>query len=177
MPTAQSRDLSGQGTPAQTKRVNPPKPFNHRDHIHKLIDHLLDWTGIGRNEVEASTIASTDDKKDDKEKQILSGVWERKDGDIEFKLDFSTKEVLKISLHHGDKEGTVTCECTADKDGNVKGKITQVEGVDHLKEKLPVGAEFKFKWKVKDNTAMLDDVESEKAPLMKHLEGKFDPKK
>ncbi|HEV3439937.1 MAG TPA: RNA polymerase sigma factor, partial [Gemmata sp.] len=62
MPNAQSRELSGQGTASQAKHVTPPKPFNHLDHIHKLIDHLLDWTGIGRNEVEDSAIASTDDK-------------------------------------------------------------------------------------------------------------------
>ncbi len=160
----------------QAKSATTPPRQSHLELLRLHLDQLLSWFGDGVNDQEISAIATADDKNE-KDKPVVTGVWQRKDGDFEFNLDFSEKSILKISLQHGDKGGIVTCECTPEKNGMVKGKITQVEGSDHIKEKLPVGAEFKFKWTFKEKTAALDDLESEKAPIMKHLEGTFEKKK
>lgn len=166
---AQQSQFSGHDGTTPGKKANANRSFSHLDHLMLLLDHFFAWSGIGQNDSEVATVVNADDKP------TLSGIWILKNGDIEMKLDFSDKDVLKIHVHHGEKEGIITCDCTLEKESIVKGKITKVEGVES--DKLPVGAEFKFKWKVKDNTAILDDVESEKAPIMKHLEGKFEQKK
>ncbi len=160
----------------QKKSETKPPRTSHFDLFMRHLEHVLAWFGPSERELEISAAATADDKNE-QEKQTLSGVWLRKDGDFEFKLDFSEKGTLKIALQHGDKGGTITSDCTLGKDGIVKGKVMQVEGGEHVKEKLPVGAEFKFKWKTKEKTATLEDIESEKAPIMKHLEGNFEQSK
>ena len=43
---------------------------------------------------------------------------------------------------------------------------------------LPIGTEFSFKWKVKDDNAKLDDMKGDKfEPLKSHLEGEYSQKK
>jgi hypothetical protein len=124
----------------------------------------------------ASLSASADDKKD---KPALSGTWALKGG--EAKIEFADKNVVKFAPHGDSKVIAVICEYTVDKEGLVKAKVTDFEGKDEAKEKvkelLPVGTEFSFKWKVKDDTATLDDLKGDKVELLKsHLEGKYSQK-
>jgi len=115
---------------------------------------------------------------DDKDKGGLSGVWVRKAG--EMKIEFPEKGVMKL-FPHGDNEVlVVVCKVTADKDGLVKAKITDLEGKakDKAKDVVPVGLEFSFKWKVKGDAATLSDVKGEKAEMLKsHLEDEYSQKK
>jgi hypothetical protein len=120
--------------------------------------------------------AAAGDKKADKKTPALSGVWVQKQGDLTLKIDFSDKEAVKVSLSKGEKAVTLTCKYSRDRKGVVKAEVTEVEeqGVN-VKEKLPVGLKFSFKWQVKKDTAALDDVEGDKAPplLKSHLPGKY----
>ena len=123
-----------------------------------------------------SLSASADDKKE----PVLSGVWAMKDGEL--KIEFVDKKTIKI-FPHGDSDVIVIlCEYSLDKEGVVKAKITGFEGKDEAKESvkniLPVGTQFSFKWKVKDDTAKLDDVKGDQADHLKsHLEGDYTQKK
>jgi hypothetical protein len=121
-----------------------------------------------------SLAASADDKKD----QALSGVWELKGGEL--KIEFA-KNAIKI-IPHGSNLIVFLCEYTLDKEGLVKAKITGFEGKDEAKEEannsLPLGTQFSFKWKVKDDSAKLDDVKGDLAERLKaHLEGEYRQKK
>ncbi len=125
----------------------------------------------------AGPSAGADDKKDDK--PALSGVWMQTGGQV--KIEFSGKDVLKIAPHGKDDVIVIVCKYALEKEGVVKATITDFEGKEELKEKakekLPVGTEFRFKWQVKDATAMLDDLKGDQVELLKsHLEGKFDKK-
>jgi hypothetical protein len=123
-----------------------------------------------------ATAEPAEDKKEDKDKSGLSGTWVLKDGKI--KIEFADKEVMKI-YPHGDDTTIVVCEYTAEKDGLVKAKVSDLQGEEKgkLKGKVPVGLEFTFTWKVKDKTAQLDDVKGEKADVVKaHMPGKYEKK-
>ena len=125
----------------------------------------------------AAPSTSADDKAD---KPSLSGVWVMKGG--ETKIEFCAKSVVKICPHGDDKVIAVLCEYTVEKEGLVKAKITGYEGKDEVKdivkEKLPFGTEFSFKWQVKDGTAKLDELKGDQVDLLKsHLEGDYSPKK
>jgi hypothetical protein len=127
----------------------------------------------------AGLAALAADKKD-KDKSALSGIWELKGG--ETKLEFTGKNVVKIAPHGDSAIIAIVCEYSVEKDGLIKAKITEFEGKDEAKEAvkgiLPVGTEFSFKWKVKDDTAKLADVKGEKVDQLKsHLEGDYDKKK
>jgi hypothetical protein len=118
-----------------------------------------------------------DDKKDHKDKSTLSGTWVKKGGKIE--IVFADKDVLKIYPHGGDDTTVVVCDYTAEKDGLVKAKVNELqgEGTAKLQGKVPVGLEFTFTWKGKDNTARLDDVKGEKADVIKaHMPGDYEKK-
>jgi hypothetical protein len=125
--------------------------------------------------------ASADDKKDDKDKPSLSGVWQRKEGEL--KIEFCDKDLMKIDPH-GNGEILIVCQYTIDKEKLVKAKITELEGKEEVKEKVkdkvPLGLEFTFKWKVKDETATLGDLkgDGDKIETLKsHLEGEYSQKK
>lgn len=125
-----------------------------------------------------TTTAPAEDKKEDKDKPALSGTWVRKDG--EMKIVFADKDVMKL-FPHGEKEVLiVVCKYTVDKDGLVKAKVSELQGEakEKVKDKVPVGLEFTFTWKVKDGTAKLDDVKGENTDIFKsHMEGDYEPKK
>jgi hypothetical protein len=131
----------------------------------------------------AGLSASADDKKD-KDKPALSGVWMLKTGDVtshKMKIEFSEHKI-KISPHGDNQVIVVICEYTAAKRGLVKAKITEFEGKDEVKEKvkqtLPVGTAFSFKWEVKDDNAKLSDLKGDKVEHLKsHLEGEYSRKK
>jgi hypothetical protein len=121
--------------------------------------------------------ASAGDKKGDKGRS-LSGVWAQQGGEV--KIEFSDKNVLKISPHGNDDILVVLCSYTADKNMLVKAKITELDGKakDKAKEIIPVGLEFSFTWEIKGDVATLDDIKGKNAdPLKSHLEGKYDAKK
>jgi hypothetical protein len=124
------------------------------------------------------------DDKDDKDKPALSGVWVRKGGDKRhpLKIEFPGKDVMKIFPHGENEAIIISCKVTAGKGGLVKAKVTELEGKEEVKEKVkevvPVGLAFSFKWQAKDDTATLDGLKGDKAEGLKsHLEGKYDRKK
>ena len=113
------------------------------------------------------------------DKPALGGVWVRKEG--EMKLDFTEKDVLTLTPHGENKVVVLQCECSLNKEGVVKAKITDISGkeaaVKMIKEKLPLGTEFSFKWTVKDGSSTLEDLKGEKIELFKSLlEGEFEKK-
>jgi len=86
------------------------------------------------------------------------------------------------SAHGDNKVIVVVCEYTVQKDHLVKAKITDFEGTDEakkmVKELVPLGTEFSFHWKVKNDTAKLEDLKGDKVEHMKsHLEGEYNQKK
>jgi hypothetical protein len=121
--------------------------------------------------------AMAGDKKDDK--PVLTGVWAQTGG--ETKITFTDKNVMTISPHGDSDVIIIYCSYTAGKDASVTAKITALEGKakDNVKDLLPVGLEFTFRWLTKDAAATLDDLKGDKVPpIMKsHLEGKYEPKK
>jgi hypothetical protein len=119
-------------------------------------------------------------EKEDKDKPGLSGAWMLKRG--ETKIEFFDKNVLKISPHGDNDVIVVICEYTAAKEGLVKAKITDFEGKDEVKrmvkEMLPMGSAFTFRWQAKDGTARLGDLKGKEVELLKsHLEGEYSRKK
>jgi hypothetical protein len=125
----------------------------------------------------AGLSASADDKKGDKDKSAPAGVWQLKDG--EQRIEFADKGVLKISPHGKDNVILIQCKYTVEKDGSVKAKVTELSGEakDKVKDVVPVGYEFTFKWNAKDDAATLDEVKGENVEHLKsHLEGKYGKK-
>jgi hypothetical protein len=123
--------------------------------------------------------ASATDKKDDKDKARLSGVWGQKEGEV--RIEFADENVMKISPHGENEVILIVCKYTVGKDGRVKARITDLEGKEEVKAKakgvVPVGLEFSFKWQVKDDTATLDDLKGDNVESVKsHLEGKYEKK-
>jgi hypothetical protein len=109
----------------------------------------------------------------------LSGTWGKKDGEL--KIEFADKKVMKIAPHGDSALIAIVCSYTVEKEGTVKAKITGFEGKEEAKKKvkelLPVGVKFSFKWKVKDDTAKLDGVKGKDVETLKsHLEGDFEKK-
>src|SRR5262245_27272613 len=125
----------------------------------------------------AGLTAFADGNKDDK--PALMGVWRMTGGEV--KIEFVDKDVMKIFPHGDNDVIVIVCRYMAGKDSVVNAKITALEGKekDRLKEILPVGLEFNFKWLAKDAAATLDDLKGDKVPpIMKaHLEGKYDQRK
>jgi hypothetical protein len=125
----------------------------------------------------ASRSASGDNKKD----KALTGTWVQKEG--EHKIEFADKNVMNLFPHGENKVIVIVCEYAVEKENRVKAKITGFEGSSDeakntVKEIIPVGTEFSFQWKVKDNTAKLDDLKCDKAEQLKsHLEGEYEQKK
>ncbi len=121
---------------------------------------------------------AADDKKDDK--APFAGTWTKKDGDL--RLEFTGKDGLKIHPH-GDKEAiAVVCEYTLGKDGVVKAKVTDLEAKEEHKAKLkqvvPIGMEFTFKYEVTKDTAKLEDLSGKDTDTIKPLlEGEYEAKK
>jgi hypothetical protein len=117
---------------------------------------------------------------DDKKPAAPTGTWTMKDGETQ--IEFADKGVLKI-LPHGDKfDFALVCEITVGKDGAVKAKITDLEGKEEIKAKvkdrLPVGSAFTFKWTATGDAGTLADVEGKEIEAFKSkLEGSYEKKK
>src|SRR5262245_47853235 len=126
----------------------------------------------------AGLVATAGDAKGDK--PALSGTWNKKDAEL--KIEFADAGVMKIAPHGDSAVIGIVCDYTVAKDGLVKAKVTGFEGKaeakKHVGEKVPVGTEFSFKWKVKDDSARLDDLTCDKVEQLKsHLEGEYHRKK
>lgn len=163
------------GVTAVRPEPPPARPVNPFDQFHRVLRKLFSWTEAARAE---SAAAPADDKKDDKPKP-LTGTWAKKEGELVITFE---KEAMKISPHGKDELILILCEYTRDKDGLVKAKITGFEGQEDAKKKLgeilPVGTEFRFKWKGEKENATLEGVKGEKVdPLKSHLEGEYGEKK
>ncbi len=116
------------------------------------------------------------DDKDKKDKTSLSGSWEKKDA--EPKLKFTTEGELTIYPHGDSANIQIECSYTVTKEGLVKAKVKSFGGAENVIEKVknvvPVGTEFKFKWKVDGEAATLNEVEGEDAQAVKdRLEGDY----
>jgi hypothetical protein len=133
---------------------------------------LLALLGV---DVCCTTTTSAEDKKDDK--PALSGTWALKGGEL--KIEFADKNVMKVFPHGKAEVLAILCSYSVGKDGLVKAKITELEGEakDKAKDHVPVGLEFNFKWKAKDDTAKLEDVKGENTDVFKsHMEGEYEKK-
>ncbi|HJZ58705.1 MAG TPA: hypothetical protein VKE74_27430 [Gemmataceae bacterium] len=116
-----------------------------------------------------------DDKKD---APALSGTWLREANGLDLKLEFSGKDTLKIAVFGGDNGVIVTAKYTVDKDGRVTAKVTDVEEKGKFPAKPPKGLEVSFKWKVKGDTATLEDLKGEGVEDAKPVfEGEYQRKK
>src|SRR5262249_30266162 len=125
----------------------------------------------------AGPAATAGEKKGDK--AALSGTWGKKDG--EPKSEVADKGLLKVAPRGDSAVVALVCDYTVAKGGLVKAKVTRLEGKEEVTkkaaEKVPVGTEFSFTWKVKDDTARLDDLKCEKVEQFKsHLEGDYEQK-
>ena len=124
-------------------------------------------------------LVRADDKKAD-EVKAPSGTWDKKEG--MGRIEFADKGVVKIHPHGDKADIAFVCSYTADKDGVLKVKITEHEGSADLKaklkERLPIGTAFRFKWVVKDDTATVEDVEGKELEGLKsHFEGGYEKKR
>ena len=114
---------------------------------------------------------------DDKDKVTHSGTWTREANGLDLKFDF-TKETFKFSVFGGDSGVVVTCKYTVEKDGTVKATVSKVEEKGNFPAKPPDGLEFSFKWKVKGDTASLDDLKGPDLSDAKAIvEGDYQKKK
>jgi hypothetical protein len=123
--------------------------------------------------------ASADDGKSGKDKTSLSGKWGQKDAEL--RLEFTNEDKLTIFPHGDSVNIQVECSYKVAKDGVVKAKVTALGGPDNVIEQLkaavPIGLEFRFKWKVDGEAATLDDFEGKDAEGLKnHLEGEYTKK-
>ena len=114
-----------------------------------------------------------------KSKPSLSGSWEKKDA--EPKLKFTTEGELTIYPHGDNLNLQIECTYTVTKEGLVKAKVKSVDGdeevVEKVKNVVPVGMEFEFKWKVDGEAATLDEVDGKDADHVKaRLEGDYTKK-
>lgn len=117
-------------------------------------------------------------RADDKVK-APSGTWDKKEG--QGRIEFTDKGVVKIHPHGDKGDIALVCSFTAEKDGVLKVKITDYEGKEELKakvkERLPIGTAFTFKWVVKDDSATAEDVEGKELEGLKsHFEGGYEKK-
>lgn len=121
-------------------------------------------------------LAPADGKKDDK--PALSGKWVREANGLDITVEFVDKDTAKMSAMADQNGVTVTCKYTAGKDGVVKAKVTKVEFKGDFKNGPKEGLAFTFKWKVKGDTAALDDLDGEGLEDAKPVvEGEYAKKK
>ena len=114
----------------------------------------------------------------EKDKPVLTGTWTREANGLDLKFEFAKGDTFKVSAFGGDNGVIVTCKYTVEKDGTVKASISKVEEKGNFASKPPEGLEFSFKWKVKGDTATLDDLKGKDLDDAKPiLEGEYQKKK
>jgi hypothetical protein len=114
-----------------------------------------------------------DDKGD---KPTLSGSWGMKDS--EPMLAFTREGGMTI-YPHGDKN-TIQIECsyTLSKEGLVKAKVKDIDApeqvLEQVKQVVPIGLEFQFKWRADGDKATLEGMEGKDIDHIKgRLEGEY----
>lgn len=121
---------------------------------------------------------SADDKKDDKEKSKPSGTWVRESEGFEVKFAFAKPEEMTITVMTGGNGAVVKAKYAVEKDGTIKGTVTDVEEKGEFPAKPQKGFEFSFKFKVDGKKAKLTDFTAENAENAKPIiEGEYDQKK
>jgi hypothetical protein len=114
-----------------------------------------------------------DDKGD---KPTLSGSWAKKDS--EPTLEFTPEGELTIRPHGNDNAIRVECSYTVTKDGLVKAKITGLDApekvIEQLKQIVPIGLEFEFKWKVDGDKATLEGMEGKEGKDVDHIKSRLE---
>ena len=114
----------------------------------------------------------------EKDKPALAGTWTREANGLDLKFQFAKDGTFKLSAFGGENGVIVTCKYTVEKDGTVKASISKVEEKGNFASKPPQGLEFSFKWKVKGDTATLDDLKGKDLDDAKPiLEGEYQKKK
>src|SRR5437870_15160 len=103
--------------------------------------------GLGLALVLAFGSGTPADDKKDKDKPALSGTWVREANGLDLKFEFKDKDILEITVAAGDNGVVAICKYTVDKEGIVKGKITEVKEKGNFPGKPPKDFEFSFKWK------------------------------
>lgn len=118
---------------------------------------------------------------DDKDKTKLSGTWVREAEGVEIKITFpkgGKADEMKISVMNGANGVVVKAKYTVDKDGLVKGTLTDVEEKGDFPGKPPKGLEFSFKVTVDGKKAKVEDFKAENVEGAKAImEGEYDQKK
>jgi hypothetical protein len=127
----------------------------------------------------ACGLALADDGKYDKDKPIPAGTWEMKDA--EPMLEFAGEDKLTIFPHGGNFDFQIECTYSVMKDGMVKAKVTRLGGPEGVVEKakgsVPIGLEFRFKWKIDGDKATLDDLDGKDVDHVKErLQGEYTKK-
>jgi hypothetical protein len=127
----------------------------------------------------ACRLSLADDGKNDKGTPIPSGTWEKKDA--EPTLEFTGDDKMTIFPHGSNVNLLIDCSYTVTKEGMVEAKITRLGGADDVvekvKEAVPVGLKFRFKWKVEGDKAKLDDLDGKDVEIVKErLEGEYTKK-
>lgn len=112
------------------------------------------------------------------EKAALTGTWTREANGLDLKFAFAKDGTFKLSAFGGDNGVIVTCKYTVEKDGTVKATISKVEEKGNFPARPQEGLEFSFKWKVKGDTATLDDLKGKDLDDAKAIvEGEYARKK
>src|SRR5688500_18404439 len=105
------------------------------------------WFAVLAAVVVIGSPLAAEEKKD--AKPSLSGVWAQKGG---LRITFE-KDVMKVSPHGDNELVVLVLKYSLEKDGLVNAKLTDVEATDEIKAKvketIPEGLEFTFKWQAK----------------------------
>lgn len=119
-----------------------------------------------------SLLAVAEDKKDVK----LSGTWVREAEGFEMKFAFKP-ETMTIGAKAGDNGVTVTAKYTVEKDGTVKGTVTDVTVKGEFPNPPKKGFEFSFVFAIDGKKAKLSDFKGEDAEGAKAVvEGEYESK-
>lgn len=127
--------------------------------------------------VVASGAGSHADDKPKPKTPALTGTWVRESGGFDLTVEFTGADTVKIRAVGGDNGAEVTAKYTIDKKGMVKAKITKVKEIGKFPNEL-MGLEFSFTWKVKGDTATLDELTGKELEIAKPImEGDYQRKK
>ena len=110
------------------------------------------------------------------DKPTLSGSWGKKDS--EPTLEFKQESGLTIYPHGDDNAIQIECSYKLSKDGIVKVKVKDINApekvLEQVKQVVPIGLEFEFKWKVDGEKATLEEMEGKDIDHIKmRLEGEY----
>ena len=110
------------------------------------------------------------------DKPTLFGSWGKKDS--EPTLEFKKEGGLTIYPHGDNIAIQIECTYKLSKDGSVMVKVKDISAlekvVEQVKEAVPIGKEFEFKWKVDGDKATLEEMEGKDVDHIKErLEGDY----